>query len=246
MNTYPMIGISGSLDDNETQQYILRTYTGALIAAGAVPVLLAPDMTEGMLGECLKHLDGVLLSGGNDVAPELFGAEPIQQLGEVNPVRDTFEMRLVCEAFTHRIPTFGICRGIQSMNVAMGGTLWQDLPSQFRTADGQPPLAHSQKRMACYRSHKVRIEKDSLLHQLVRADEIPVNSFHHQAVREAAPCLRITARATDGVIEAVECPSHPFFLGVQWHPERYYDREEDSMALFRAFVQAAREYQQKK
>ena len=132
------------------------------------------------------------------------------------------------------------------MNVALGGTLWQDLPSQYRAPDGQPPMAHSQSRADCYTSHSVRIEEASLLHRLMQTDTLRVNSFHHQAVRKAAPSLRVTALATDGVIEAIESPAHPFFLGVQWHPERYYTRDENASVLFRAFAEAASAYQQEK
>ena len=243
---FPLIGISGSLDEKETQHFLMRCYSSALIAADAVPLLLSPAMDEAMLDSCLDRLDGVFLAGGNDLAPDLFGEDPVEKLGEVNPLRDQFEMMLVRKAFDRRMPVFGICRGIQSMNVAMGGTLWQDLPSQYRTADGQPPMQHRQTAKDCYTSHRVKVETETLLHLLVKADEIRVNSFHHQAVKDAAPGLMVTACATDGVIEAIECPDHPFFLGVQWHPERYFDRQEDSMALFRAFAEAAAKYAMQK
>lgn len=242
MAKFPLIGISGSLDEKETQHFVLRCYTNALMAAGAVPMLLSPAMNSDMIDRTLDALDGVFLAGGNDLAPDLFGEEPVEKLGEVNPLRDRFEMELIQKAFERKMPVFGICRGIQSMNVAMGGSLWQDLPSQYRTADGQPPMLHRQTAMDCYTSHRVKVEKDTMLYSLVKTDEIRVNSFHHQAIKQTAPVLRVTACATDGVIEAVECPQHPFFLGVQWHPERYFDHQADAMALFEAFSQAASRY----
>ena len=246
MNTYPIIGVSGSINDRETELFLMRSYSSALTASGAAPLLLSPDMNDGMLDACLERIDGLLLAGGNDMAPEIFGELPIAQLGEVNPLRDDFEMRIIPKAFALGMPIFGICRGIQSLNAAMGGTLWQDLPSQYRTRDQAAPIAHSQNRPGIYPSHPVAVEKDSLLYTLCGAEEISVNSFHHQAVRAVAPGFAASAHSPDGVIEAIEHPSHPFCLGVQWHPERYHDRKADSKCLFDAFSEAARQYRAEK
>lgn len=240
MNAYPLIGVSGSINAKETEHFLLRSYFSALIAAGAIPVMLSPAMDDAMINACLSRLDGLLLAGGNDLAPELFGAEPVEALGEVNPLRDHFEMKLIPKAFEMKMPVLGICRGMQSMNVAMGGTLWQDLPSQYRTQDNQPPLAHRQTRPDFYPSHSISLQKDSLLYSLLASEKLNVNSFHHQAVREVAPGLRASAYAPDGVVEAIEHPSHPFFVGVQWHPERYYDRLTDAKALFDGFARSIR------
>jgi len=241
-----LIGISGSISKSEKEMSIQTCYTNALMKAGAIPVLLCPNMQDDMLSACLDTLGGVLLAGGNDVAPDRYGHDPIDELGEVNPLRDHFEGRLVRMAASREMPVLGICRGIQSMNVAMGGTLWQDVPSQYRTPEGKKGLAHSQTRADFYTSHRVTIEADTLLHKLVGQKEIWVNTFHHQAVRDAAPGLTVAAHASDGLIEAIEHPGIPFFLGVQWHPERYFDRDETAMVLFRSFVNAAKEYASKK
>ncbi len=243
MNRFPMIGVSGSIDKAEKELNLPASYTRALMAAGVIPVLLTPMMDDVMLSACLDVLDGVMLAGGNDVAPDCYGDDPICELGEVNPVRDDFEIRLVKMATDRKMPVLGICRGIQSLNVAMGGTLWQDLPSQFRTSDGQKPMAHSQTRSDFYTSHRVVLEKDTLLYNAIGRQEIRVNSFHHQAVCIPAPCMKVAAHATDGVIEAIENPDFPFIVGVQWHPERYFDRDETAMAVFRAFADAAKAYQ---
>ena len=239
---FPLIGISGSISKTEKEMSIQTCYTSALMKAGALPVLLCPNMDDEMMKACLAGLDGILLAGGNDVSPDCYGHEPINALGDVNPLRDDFEGRLVRMAVEMKMPVLGICRGVQSMNVAMGGTLWQDVPSQFERTDGKPGLAHSQTRLDFYTSHRVRIEKDTLLFRTIGEEEIGVNSFHHQAVMNAAPGLRIGAHATDGLIESVEHTELPFFLGVQWHPERYYDRDRTAMALFSAFVEAAKEF----
>jgi len=246
MDHYPLIGISGSVSKNERELSVNACYTNGLIKAGALPVIISPHMEGEVLEACLDKLDGILLAGGNDVDPNRYGDEPLDELGEVNPLRDDFEIRLVRMAAGRGMPVFGICRGIQSMNVAMGGTLWQDLPSQYRSADGQPPMAHSQKRPDHYPSHSVQVQKGTLLHRIAGADDLLVNSFHHQAIKDPASALTVTAVSPDGVIEAVEVPSHPFFIGVQWHPELFLDRDEKAFALFKAFVNAAAAFQNKK
>ncbi len=243
MKTYPLIGISGSISKTEKEMSIQTCYTDALMKAGALPVLLCPNMDDEMLRQCMNGLDGILLAGGKDVAPDRYGQDPIDELGEVTPLRDEFEERLVRMAAQMQMPVLGICRGIQSMNVAMGGTLWQDVPSQYRTCEGVKGIAHSQTRADFYPSHRVLIEENTMLMQLIGRREIRVNSFHHQGVRDAAPCMRVAAHASDGLIEAIEHPGLPFFLGVQWHPERYFDRERTAMVLFDALAEAARAYQ---
>lgn len=240
MEAYPLIGVSGSIDAQETRHFILRDYLRAVIAAGGAPVLLSPDMDGAMLESCLSRLDGLLLAGGNDVSPALFGQQPIEALGEVNPLRDAFETRLVRLAAQRGLPTLGICRGAQVMAAALGGSLWQDLPSQYRTAEGEPPIAHRQTAPGHYPGHTVRIETGTLLARLAACRELPVNSFHHQAVREPGGALRVSAEAPDGVIEAVEHASLPFFLGVQWHPERMCAADPAARALFEGLTLAAR------
>ena len=246
MNHYPLIGISGSVSKNERELSVNACYTNGLIKAGALPVIISPHMEGEVLEVCLDKLDGILLAGGNDVDPNRYGDDPLDELGEVNPLRDDFEIRLVRKAAERGMPVFGICRGIQSMNVAMGGTLWQDIPSQYRRPDGRKGVAHSQTRADFYTSHRVLIEEDSRLMQLIGKREIRVNSFHHQAVMQPAPCMKVSAHASDGVIEGIEHPDLPFFMGVQWHPERYFDRDETAMVLFSALCEAAKVYQSPK
>jgi len=246
MNNYPLIGISGSISKTEKEMSIQTCYTNALMKAGALPVLLCPNMDDAMLNQCMSGLDGILLAGGNDVSPDRYGHDPIDELGEVCPLRDDFEGRLVRMAAEMKMPVLGICRGIQSINVAMGGTLWQDVPSQYRTAEGTKGIAHSQTRADFYTSHRVFIEENSMLMQLIDEREIRVNSFHHQGVRDVASGMNVAAHASDGLIEAIEHPDLPFFLGVQWHPERYFDRDRTAMVLFEALAEAARVYHSKR
>lgn len=242
MNQFPLIGISGSINMEETQHYVLRDYLRSVIAGGGMPVLLSPDMDGEMLSACISRLDGLLLAGGNDIDPAVFHELPLQGLGEVNPLRDLFEVALLREAIRCRMPVLGICRGVQVMNAALGGTLWQDLPSQYVAGDGVRLILHRQTAPDRYPSHPVSIIRDSKLGEVVCTDELRVNSFHHQAIRRPAPGLRITAFAPDGIVEAVEHTSLPFFLGVQWHPERYINTEPAALALFSALANAARLY----
>lgn len=242
MNTAPLIGISGSITQDETQHVLLRDYMRAVIAGGGVPMLLSPDLTDALLDACLARLSGLLLAGGNDASPALFGEQPIEQLGEVNPLRDQFEVRLLRRAVALRMPVLGICRGVQMMTAALGGTLWQDLASQYRTPNGKPPIAHRQTRPGRYPSHEVSIVPDTRLAALLGGETLSVNSFHHQAVRDAAPGMRVSALAPDGVIEAVEHETLPFFLGVQWHPERAFASDGRALKLFSELVRHAGMY----
>lgn len=240
MKDYPLIGVSGSIDAEETRHFILRDYFRAVVASDGLPVLLSPDMTDSMLESILASMDGLLLVGGNDVSPALFGEQPAEALGEVNPLRDSFEMRLLSLAVKRGTPVLGICRGAQVMAAAMGGSLWQDLPSQYRTADGNAPIAHRQTAPGHYASHKATIVPDTLLARLLGGEKtLDVNSFHHQAVKQSGS-LHVCALAPDGVIEAIEDESLPFFLGVQWHPERMFERDRAAAALFEGLVRAAR------
>ena len=144
------------------------------------------------------------------------------------------------------MPILGICRGVQILNVALGGSLWQDLPSQFRTEEGNPPILHSQTARGYHRTHSVTAVEGTLLHSIEMDLTFRVNSFHHEAVKAPAPCMRVAAYAEDGVIEAIEHTDMPFCVGVQWHPELFFDRDVHSSALFDAFVYAAGTYGENK
>ncbi|NCB31745.1 MAG: gamma-glutamyl-gamma-aminobutyrate hydrolase family protein [Clostridia bacterium] len=235
----PLIGISGSMDLEETRFSILRFYTQAIHASGGVPVMLSPDMDDADVDACLSRMDGLLLAGGNDISPALFDQAPVEGLGDVNPLRDQAEMRLLNWAIAHLLPVLGICRGVQMMNVALGGTLYQDLPSQYRTPNDCPPMQHVQRQPGQYTSHTVCIDESSPLGQMIGRKEIWVNSFHHQAAQNVKQPAHACAWAPDGVIESIYLPDHPFFVGVQWHPERMFATDEPSKALFDGLIAAA-------
>lgn len=233
----PLIGVSGSVDKEATQSFILRCYMQSLIEAGALPLLLSPDMAEEQILQCADVLDGLLLAGGNDVDPGLYGEQLNPALGEVNPIRDRLEMHLIPAFLQKDKPVFGICRGIQILNVALGGTLYQDLPSQYSAEKERSLENHSQQPPYSASVHTVRVMRESKLFSLVQADSLSVNSMHHQAIKDAAAQLVTCAVSSDGVIEAVEMPEKSFVIGVQWHPERLGDNS--SKRLFRKFIEAA-------
>jgi putative glutamine amidotransferase len=193
------------------------------------------------IAEALDGIDGLLLTGGDDVAPERYGEQRHPEAVVVAPERDDFEIGLVAEARKRKLPIFAICRGMQVLNVAYGGSLVQDIPSQVPEA-----IDHRMKvppHQAFEFSHEIWIEKDSLLAQLMKerltgGDSLEVNSRHHQAVKTLAPGLRSVATAPDGIIEAIEDPTVRFCLGVQWHPENFW-RTGEFRALFEGFVAAA-------
>lgn len=206
-------------------------YADRVREAGGIPLLLPPGDPE---LEVLTGLDGLLLSGGEDVDPRYYGEAAIPELGTVDARRDTQELPLAKAAAERNLPILAICRGIQLLNVALGGTLHQDLPVQHPGA-----LPHVQELPVDQSTHRVQLAPDSLLARLAEATSLEVNTFHHQAVKAIAPGLKATAWADDGVIEAVE-GSQGWAVGVQWHPELQPGRF--TAALFSAFIEASARY----
>jgi putative glutamine amidotransferase len=221
-----------------TRSSKLEDYRQAVLHVGGDVRILEPSMT---VDEAMAGLDGLLLSGGDDVDPARYQQPPHPTIAGIDAARDDFEIHLINEARVRKLPILGICRGIQVLNVALGGTLIQDIPSEVNGALEHtlavPP--HQSYDLA----HEIWIDKDTLLARLMSdrlgvADACDVNSRHHQAVKTVAPGFRVSATAPDGVIEAIETPSPPFCLGVQWHPENFW-RTGEFRALFEAFVEAA-------
>ncbi len=232
----PIIGITPSHDLSTGDLSQRPTYLRAIAAAGGLPLLLPLEGQQEDWERLAALCDGILFSGGPDLHPFLFGEETRAFCGAVSPARDAMELGLLQAAMVLKKPVLGICRGIQLINTGLGGSLWQDLPSQ---APGNPPLAHKQPFHYTSPSHYVHIEEGSLLWELSggRA-RLAVNSMHHQAIRVLASGLRVCARASDGIIEAVELPGYPFLLGVQWHPEYLWETDEAARALFQRFTAA--------
>ncbi|MDR1332198.1 MAG: membrane dipeptidase [Tannerella sp.] len=234
----PLIGLSVS--QNETASLLKATYINAILKAGGAPVLI-PVTTDGaVLRDIVAGLDGLVMTGGEDVDPQWYGENPRQQLGAVDPERDVYDLKLIKLASDRNVPILGICRGEQLINVAFGGTLYQDLPSQ---RDGATLVKHVQKMPGRYASHKVSVVPQSQLAGVIGEGEHGVNTFHHQAVKDVAPGFRAVAWSPDSVVEAIEAwPEYPV-LAVQWHPEAIVAGDDTTMLkLFRFLTDRARTF----
>lgn len=240
----PLIGITcsrltggawGAYSLGHFLDYTFSDYSHAVLAAGGAPLLIPTPQSRESLERILDGLAGVILSGGPDVHPGRYGEEPAAGLGEIDEALDRMEIALARLAAERGVPLLGICRGVQVLNVALGGSLYQDIASQVPQA-----ICHTPKADKSVLTHTVQIERGSLLARILGKREIRVNGKHHQAVRDVGSGLRPVARARDGVIEALEHPGKPFVLGVQWHPEGTFREDPFSLKLFRALVQAAR------
>ncbi|MEH7747323.1 gamma-glutamyl-gamma-aminobutyrate hydrolase family protein, partial [Neobacillus drentensis] len=198
---------------------------------GGIPIVL-PYINPEIALETIALCDGIILSGGEDVDPKLFGQDPHQQLGPTTPERDVAEIAMVRYALENNIPILAICRGVQILNVALGGTLIQDIQSQV-----QEPIQHNQKIDRSRDTHWVTIATDSKLFEMVGSEQVRVNSLHHQAIDKVANDLRVVARSSDGIVEAVEY-IHPstFTVGVQWHPESMASTNHEMNNVFKEFI----------
>jgi putative glutamine amidotransferase len=213
-----------------------RDYVKAVEAAGGLPVLLAPGRPDDA-PELLERVQALVLSGGDDVDPVHYGEAPHETVTGVTPDRDAFELALARQALARDQPTLAICRGQQVLNVATGGTLIQDIPSSVSGA-----ADHDPERERWELTHEVRLLPGSRLRQVLGEDRVAVNSFHHQAVKDLGQGLVASAwSVADGVIEGIEAPKSRFVLGVQWHPESFWDRRPGFQPLFEALVAAAHE-----
>jgi putative glutamine amidotransferase len=219
----------------EQQFYLRRFYSEALEAAGGAPVYIPLIPNREYLGALIERLDGLLLSGSNsDIDPAHYGEEPHLRLGAVVSERDSVDLLLLDMAEKRKLPVLGICYGLQSLNVARGGTLYQDLETQLSGV-----IKHEQGLPADRPSHYIKLEGDSALAQWAGGKTVRVNSSHHQAIKDLGRDLRVVARSSDNVIEAVaDTRPDRFVFGVQWHPEIGWERDQFSQAIFARFVEA--------
>ena len=226
----PLIGVTTSLVSGQPRERL--RYFHAVERAGGAPVLLAPGLDDALR----KRMDGLLLSGGGDVDPARYGEPRHPKTGDVSEARDELEIELVRRAVSSGLPVLAICRGVQVLNVALGGSLIQDIPSETGSR-----IIHSQPEPRDAATHRVGlIEETSRLGGITGATELVVNSFHHQAIKRPGHGLRAVARAEDGIIECVEpTEGDAFLLGVQWHPEEMIELDAASRSLFSAFVAAS-------
>lgn len=231
----PIIGItSGLKKDVRINSCLNYDYVAAINSAGGIAVILPVITDENQLDEYIKIIDGVVFSGGEDISPYYYGENPTKEIGKTCESRDSFEMGLIKRAISENKPVLGICRGMQLINVVLGGTLHQDINTQInnslehRSSEDQLGSPH----------HRVKILEDSLLYKLLNEREIGVNSFHHQSVKDIGTGLKPVAFSSDGVVEGIETTKSSFLLGVQWHPEKLVDNYPNLGNIFSAFIDA--------
>ena len=237
---HPVIGVTPRCDAKAGVYSVVSRYMLALRDNGAIPVLLPADLSQEQLREAVLRLDGILFTGGDDVSPDRYGEARRRWVRKLSPARDELEIRLARLVWELDKPMLGICRGMQVVNVALGGSLYQDLRKQKVTR-----FRHKMCKPYDRAAHTVELLPDTPLRDLLGAAQIGVNSLHHQAVKQLAPQLRETARSSDGVTEGWYAPDKRFFFAVQWHPEYLYQKDKAAEALFRAFLRAAGEEAQR-
>ena len=234
----PLVGVTTSITVGQTPEraYVNSAYLHAVQQAGGVPVLLPPQLSKSSIERLVRGLDALLLTGGGDVDPAVFGEAPHATLYDVAPSRDALETQVTLLALDKKTPLLAICRGIQVLNVALGGSLHQDVAT-----DPGTEIQHSQKEARDQTTHKVTVAPRSRLGRILGAEDIEVNSFHHQVVKSLGRGLVPVAWAPDHLIEGVELDDDSrWVVGVQWHPEHLVGASEPARRLFSALVTAAR------
>ncbi|MEO5589156.1 MAG: gamma-glutamyl-gamma-aminobutyrate hydrolase family protein [Gemmatimonadaceae bacterium] len=231
-----VVAVSATADSTNGAAHRVRlnsAYVRALEAAGLIPLVVPPLSSESAARDILSRVDGLVLTGGEDVEPSQYEQERSPKCGEPNPARDRTEIALIRAAADMKIPVLAICRGPQVLNVALGGSLIQDIPNEVPTA-----LEHNVKDQRGGRVHEVNIEPDSLTARAIGETTIRVNSLHHQSASRIAGSLRVSARAPDGIVEGLESASDDWWvIAVQWHPEEMNESDEEwDRGIFRAFA----------
>lgn len=238
----PVIGLSATYETGENN--VPNTYIISVRKAGGIPVILPVTDDPQVIARMVESIDGLILTGGEDVDPlRWYGEEPIPAMGGIVPIRDFFDIHLARAAVERGIPVLGICRGEQVLNVAFGGTLYQDIPSQVKS---DKPVKHRQNAPREYGTHSIIVTRETTLFDILKDvldkdNSYRVNSYHHQAVKDVAPGFVVSAVARDGVIEAIEMEGNPNVLGVQFHPEGPVSQGDDRLLpLFLHLIKAAR------
>ena len=230
----PVIALTPSWDADRDRLSLPQSYVDAVLSAGGVPVVIPHIQDEANAREALLRCDALLLTGGDDVDPACYGQEKLPCCGELTPQRDKLELILIRCAIEKGMPILGICRGMQMLNVALGGTLYQDVAQQYGDK-----LLHPRHDIPAGDAHGMRLVEGTLLRSVIGMDECPVNIRHHQAVRDLAPGMRASAFAPDGLVEGMEAADGRPILAVQWHPESLFRRLPEQARLFRWLVREA-------
>ncbi len=228
-----IIGLSANInDDDPIANYGNVAYVESVLKSGAVPLILPVTSDEDVIDEYIKICDGFIFTGGEDISPLFYNEEP-RTCARTSIILDEYQLALFHKVYASKKPFLGICRGLQLMNVALGGTLYQDISEYSKNA-----LKHAQVSDPSDVSHSVTFATDNILHTLY-GDKIYINSYHHQAINRVADDLRVIGKAPDGIIEAVEVIDHKFAIGVQWHPEKMLIKDDEMLPLFKELVKKA-------
>lgn len=230
-----MIGILPQYDLDTKRIKIEECYIKAVQKEGGIPLVLPLYQELEDLVSILPYFDGFIYPGGPDVSPFYWGEDATWECRVIQPARDLLEINLLSYILMLKKPVLGICRGIQVLNIALGGDIYQDIEQQ-NTNNGM--VGHYQKSRGEVPTHYVRVKPHSLLEQIVGKDKIAVNSYHHQVIHKVGKGLEVAGYSNDGFVEAIYMRDYPFFLGVQWHPEELYEVDESSKLIFRAFLNA--------
>lgn len=226
-----IIGITPSHQNELREYYLKKNYVEAVLQAGGTPLILPITSDENIINNYLEIIDGLLLTGGIDPDPRYWGEESIPGMGKIDPLRDKFELSILKKACRKNMAVFGICRGFQLINVAFDGSLIQDIAQVENNY-----LKHMQQAPRWYGTHEIKISDNSLLKEIMEVNSLLVNSFHHQVCGKIGKGLKVSARANDGIIEALEAENKKFLLGVQWHPETMYRKRKEFSKIFQRFV----------
>lgn len=231
----PFIGVLPLYDENKESYWMLPGYMNGIEETGGIPVMLPISCNDDIINSFAERFDGFLFTGGHDINPKMYNEEFTDKCGIPCDERDEMEKKLFLKCLELDKPVLGICRGMQMFNVALGGSLYKDIPTEIIYE-----IDHKQKPPYDVPVHQVAIKKNSLIYDVLKRDELYVNSYHHQCIKELSPMLTSCAKAWDGIIEAVYYEGKKFVLGVQWHPEFIYKKDEN-IRIFRSFVAACKD-----
>ena len=236
INLKPIIGITTFEDKKNGYHKVSSNYINAIFAAGGIPINIPIVHDEKDYAAYINIIDGIIFTGGLDVSPLLYDENPLKEINLISSIRDKYELGLLKSAYEKKLPILGICRGCQLMNVALGGSLYQDINTQVPNSLGHSPNAISSDEFY----HSINIKEESKLYNIFGTDSIFVNSFHHQAIKKLGDNLKISAVSEDGIIEAVEATDDRFMIGVQFHPEGLVKRHLEFLKLFNEFIVATK------
>lgn len=234
----PIIGISSSHSIAESRLSIHENYIKTILRAGGMPILLPQTFDRDVMAELLDSIDGLLLSGGGDILPARFGEETLPECGAPDAQRDAFELDITPMAIERHMPVFGVCRGIQVLNVALGGTLYQDIQTQCGLLRG----SHYQPMPYHVPVHEVFLAEDGFVSDLIGVQSMMTNSMHHQSIKDVAPSLKVEGKTADGIIEIVSGKENDGIFGVQFHPEYLAEQNAAAFRFFEHFIKKAAEY----